>query len=63
MKRVGFVEALGKLSPPTSLVAAFDALKKYLRARSKRQKSVVFLDELPWLDTRKSGFLAAFEHF
>jgi hypothetical protein len=24
---------------------------------------VVFLDEFPWLDGRKSGFLAAFEHF
>ncbi|HVZ57018.1 MAG TPA: hypothetical protein VG870_10205, partial [Chitinophagaceae bacterium] len=24
---------------------------------------VVFLDEFPWLDSRKSGFLHAFEHF
>jgi hypothetical protein len=26
-------------------------------------KKVLFLDELPWLDTQKSGFLVALEHF
>ena len=26
-------------------------------------KKVVFLDELPWFDTQRSGFLAAFENF
>ena len=24
---------------------------------------MVFIDEMPWLDTPKSGFLPAFEHF
>ena len=24
---------------------------------------VVFIDELPWLDTPRAGFLSAFEHF
>ena len=26
-------------------------------------KKIVFIDELPWLDTHKSKFLSAFEHF
>jgi len=26
-------------------------------------KKIVFIDEIPWLDTPKSGFLPAFEHF
>jgi hypothetical protein len=38
-------------------------LENYLERKSKNKKWVVFLDEFPWLDTRRSGFLSAFEHF
>ncbi len=41
---------------------AFEQLIHLLENLNVRKK-VVFLDELPWLDTRKSGFLSAFEHF
>lgn len=51
------------LKPPESWVEAFHALERYLETRDKKKKWVVFLDELPWLDGRKSGFLSAFEHF
>ncbi len=29
----------------------------------KEKKKVIFLDEFPWLDTKKSNFLQAFSHF
>ncbi|HTL10229.1 MAG TPA: ATP-binding protein [Chitinophagaceae bacterium] len=51
------------LKPPLNWIEAFDALARYLSTKKNNGKSVVFLDELPWLDGRKSGFLAAFEHF
>lgn len=51
------------LKPPETWVDAFHALEQYLATKDKRKKWVVFLDELPWLDGRKSGFLSAFEHF
>lgn len=51
------------LKPPDSWIAAFAALQQYLSGKSKRRKWVVFLDEFPWLDSRKSGFLPAFAHF
>jgi len=51
------------LKPPANWIEAFDALSRYLATRDQKKKSVVFLDELPWLDGRKSGFLPAFEHF
>ena len=51
------------LKPPLNWIEAFDALARYLATKNKNGKAVVFLDELPWLDGRKSGFLAAFEHF
>ena len=31
--------------------------------KSGDEKKVVFLDELPWLDTAQSGFISALEHF
>ena len=41
---------------------AFDALKDYLDTLQK-ERIVVFLDEIPWMDTPKSNFLAAFGQF
>ena len=41
---------------------AFDALKTYLDTLQK-ERIVVFLDEIPWMDTPKSNFLAAFGQF
>ncbi len=51
------------LKPPDTWVEAFHALEQFLDKLSKRKKLVIFLDEFPWLDGRKSGFLSAFEHF
>lgn len=41
---------------------AFQQLIDYLE-KSKSTRKVVFFDELPWIDTSKSNFLSAFEHF
>lgn len=43
-------------------IEAFSELEWLLERLSARRK-VVFLDELPWYDTPKSGFLTAFESF
>lgn len=51
------------VKPPANWVEAFTALEQFLSAKSKKEKCVVFFDEFPWLDSRKSGFLSAFEHF
>ena len=31
--------------------------------KSKQKKKIIFIDELPWLDTPHSGFIQALEHF
>lgn len=41
---------------------AFDALREYLET-IKKERVVVFLDELPWMDTAKSNFVSAFSYF
>ena len=41
---------------------AFDRLIYILEASSAKRK-IVFLDELPWMDTPRSNFIPALEHF
>lgn len=31
--------------------------------RSQRKKKIIFIDEMPWMDSVRSGFLSALEHF
>ena len=52
-----------KYSEPKDWIEAFNTLREYLDSLDEQKKQVVFLDELPWFDTRKSGFLPAFEYF
>jgi predicted transcriptional regulator len=42
---------------------AFDILKEYIENSSKEGKKVLFIDELPWLDSAKSGFLEELSYF
>ena len=48
---------------PSDWLEAFADLKKLLKSIMVDRKKIVFIDELPWLDTRQSEFLAAFESF
>lgn len=58
-------EAPAPPSPPADWFQAFGQLASFLTGRLKRRKhkQVVFFDEVPWLASRRSGFLAAFGHF
>lgn len=42
---------------------AFAQLREYLETIKGKNPIIVFLDELPWLDTQKSRFVKAFEYF
>lgn len=56
----------GKLKnePPENWTEAFEYLTQYLLSiRRRKKKMVVFIDELPWLDTPRSRFLSALEYF
>ena len=47
---------------PHNWIEAFSLLKKHLK-RSTEERKIVFLDELPWMDTPRSKFVPALEHF
>lgn len=48
---------------PSSWLEAFEMLRNLLENRKEKGKKVVFIDEMPWMDTPRSGFVTAFEHF
>jgi hypothetical protein len=49
---------------PENWLQAFELLKQYLKGiRKTKKKKVIFVDEFPWVDTMRSGFLPAFENF
>lgn len=49
-------------SVPKNWLEAFHHLSAFI-GKADGRKNVIFLDELPWMDTHKSDFLPAFEHF
>ncbi len=51
------------IARPTSWKSAFSMLKQYLIAKKSKKKKVIFLDELPWIATRRSKFLGMLGHF
>lgn len=50
-------------SRPKTWLDAFFLLEKFLQNSDDGSRQLVFLDELPWLDTPRSGFIRAFEGF
>lgn len=48
---------------PGSWLQAFSQLKSYLNQLPEGGKKVVFLDEVSWFETPRSGFLAALDNF
>lgn len=52
------------LAKPASWMEAFLMLQRFLTEElAKGGRKVVFLDELPWLSSPRSGFLSALDHF
>ncbi|SDH98749.1 hypothetical protein SAMN05421493_106102 [Pseudobutyrivibrio sp. 49] len=51
-----------KYSTPANWIDAFGILKEEID-KSKEKKKIIFLDELSWIDTARSDFMAALEFF
>jgi hypothetical protein len=42
---------------------AFDALTEYLESLPNDRRKVIFIDEMPWIDSNRSNFVSALEYF
>jgi uncharacterized protein len=51
------------IAMPQSWLQGFRMLINLMEHTKREEKKVIFIDEFPWLDNKKSGFLAAFDHF
>lgn len=65
---ISFASSLSKYGQsvdnlPKNWMDAFEMLIELLESKGTEQRQVVFIDELPWMDTSRSGFITAFEHF
>jgi len=56
-------QGLEGFKQPKSWMEAFFQLEQLLQRLDDGSRQVVFIDELPWMDTPRSGFLPAFESF
>lgn len=52
-----------KSHQPASWIEAFLMLSQLMELKDEGQRIVIFLDELPWMDTPRSRFVTAFEGF
>ena len=50
-------------SCPKDWMQAFHLLESFLDRIDNGQRIVVFIDELPWMDTPRAGFMPAFDQF
>lgn len=50
------------ISNPKTWQEALWMLKNYLKTLDKNKKQVIFIDELPWISTTRSGFLQILAH-
>ncbi|MCQ2330637.1 MAG: AAA family ATPase [Paludibacteraceae bacterium] len=57
------LQGMRKSHIPESWLDAFFMLSQHLQNTDNGSRQVVFLDELPWMDTPRSGFITAFEGF
>lgn len=57
------LHGMKKSKCPDNWMDAFLMLEMFLQSIDDGKKQLIFIDELPWLDTPKSGFITAFEGF
>lgn len=61
--RDSLVEAgMERMPIPANWMDAFGLLRQFIK-QSSEVKKVIFIDEIPWMDTPRSDFLSALEYF
>ena len=51
------------IKPPDSWEDAFGTLTRFIDTSKTKEKTIIFIDELPWLATPRSGLLEALDYY
>jgi AAA+ ATPase superfamily predicted ATPase len=51
----------GEQGDPSNWFEAFDGLREIIEAAHARERLLIFMDEMPWMDNKKSDFVSALE--
>ena len=63
LREYGWAPKFGGADVPENWFDAFDALRALITESKANGRRVIFIDEMPWMDNKKSDFVPAFEHF
>ncbi|MCL1805920.1 MAG: AAA family ATPase [Clostridiales bacterium] len=63
LREHGWAPVGGGSEVPGNWFEAFDALRALITKASEDERLLIFIDEMPWMDNKKSDFVPAFEHF
>ena len=63
LREYGWVPQGTEASVPANWFDAFDALRTLIAKADTKGRLLIFIDEMPWMDNKKSDFVPAFEHF
>ncbi len=58
-----YAAGMGKSALPKTWNEAFHLLEHFISEMPTEGKKVIFIDELPWMDTPKSNFVRSLDHF
>lgn len=61
-QKIAEYSGLPVFTPPDNWQEVFLLLKTYLKTLPKNKKQVIFIDELPWVVTKRSGFIQLLAH-
>ena len=63
LREHGWAPKDGSADVPDNWFDAFDALRALITNENTKDRLLIFIDEMPWMDNKKSDFVPAFENF
>jgi len=63
LRSYGWTPKEGAAAVPDNWFDAFDALRALIASANTAGRLLIFIDEMPWMDNKKSDFVPAFENF
>ena len=63
LREYGWLPKNGDEDFPQTWFEAFDALRALITKANTKKKLIISIDEMPWMDNKKSDFVPAFEKF